>query len=143
MPSPAEAHLALIVEAYRAGASTRQIGDDFGLSRKSVDRLLAKHGVRRTTIKHHLPEIDKMLEQGATRRAIGKEFGLAPKYVSNVLRNLGYPVMRAGRAAIYSDKEIAILKEMYAAGLGVSYIARKLKRNRSGVYLVLKRVGLR
>lgn len=77
-----------ILAAYRAGATTREVGERFGLAHSSINKLLKQHGVtarRRSPSRHELRQAIELYEAGLSTRIIGERLGFG---ASTILRAL-------------------------------------------------------
>lgn len=77
-----------LVEAYEAGASTYQLGREFGLHRQRVSALLLKKGVEpryRVVTDEMVAEMRDMRHSGYSQSAIARHFGVARGTVTRAL----------------------------------------------------------
>lgn len=81
--------------AYAAGASSRTVGQRFGVDRKAVIRLAAEAGLARTRPRltaDQIAEVTSRYEAGESTPQLAKRFGIGVTTVLRVLRSSGVAV---------------------------------------------------
>jgi DNA-binding transcriptional regulator LsrR (DeoR family) len=84
--------VALILVAYAAGATTREVGQRFGLAHSSVNKLLKQHGVaaRQRSLSHdEVQRAVELYEAGQSTRIIAEHLGFGASTVTRVLYAAG------------------------------------------------------
>ncbi|MEJ7744282.1 MAG: hypothetical protein WKF73_18135 [Nocardioidaceae bacterium] len=81
-----------LIEAYRAGATVYELGDRFGINRKTVGKILTRNGVR---TKHpgltpdQVDEAVRLYTDGASLAGIGEHLDVTARTVQLRLRERG------------------------------------------------------
>ncbi len=81
-----------ILAAYQAGATTREVGQRFGLAHSSINKLLKQHGVsvrRRSPSPADIARATAMYEKGTSTLQIANTLGYGASTVSRALRQAG------------------------------------------------------
>ena len=104
--------IAEMIALYEGGATLREIGEEVGVSRFSVSKLLRRAGVqprrrRSTRAKREAPAIIEAYENGLSLAAVGYRFGLSHVAVGNRLRAAGLQLRPRGPIAKCEKNERA------------------------------------
>jgi DNA-binding CsgD family transcriptional regulator len=78
--------------AYRAGATVYELGDRFGIDRRTVSKILKHYGVamrRRGLSREQVDEAVRLSGAGWSLARIGERIGVDPTTVLNRLRDCG------------------------------------------------------
>ena len=100
---PPKVDRALMVELYKDGASTLEIGRQLGIDHSNVYRGLVKMGVKprsiseSQTVRLDQETILRMFEQGYSPDKIGKALGVSRGPIIRILRECGIPPRSNGR----------------------------------------------
>jgi DNA-binding transcriptional regulator LsrR (DeoR family) len=89
--------VAAIVAAYQDGATTRELGERFGLAHSSVNKLLKHHGVtarRRSPSPEEVQRAVELYEAGLSTRVIAEHLGFGASTIARALVTAGV-TMRA------------------------------------------------
>jgi len=81
-----------LIEDYQAGATVYELGDRFGINRRTVSAILKRHGVtmrRRGLSPEQVDEAVRLYEAGWSLARIGERMGVDPTTVLNRLRERG------------------------------------------------------
>ncbi len=84
--------VAAILAAYQAGATTREVGERFGLAHSSVNKLLKEHGI---TARRRSPNPDEvkcavqLYEAGLSARVIAEHLGFGASTITRALDKAG------------------------------------------------------
>ncbi|WP_454853309.1 helix-turn-helix domain-containing protein [Promicromonospora soli] len=84
-----EALLRQIVEGYEAGATVYELGDQFGIDRKRVGRILKRQGVQMRGVgltPTHVDEAVRLYESGWSQDEIAAALGASKRTVQRRLR---------------------------------------------------------
>lgn len=83
-----------LIERYRQGATTREIGSDLGLHHSTIAKYINKHAETRTlkTDPEFVPKIVKRYREGASLREIGQELKLHHSTVSKYIKKYAGPL---------------------------------------------------
>lgn len=82
----------VLIAGYQAGATVYQLGERFGIDRKTVSQVLRHHEVpmrRRVLSPEQIDEAAQLYGRGWSLARIGKKMGVAPTTVHNRLRERG------------------------------------------------------
>lgn len=82
----------LLTEGYQAGATVYELGDQFGISRQTVGKLLKRHGVtmrRQGLTPEQIDEAERLYEAGWSLARLGEQMSVDPTTVLNRLRARG------------------------------------------------------
>ncbi|MDN5763549.1 MAG: hypothetical protein L0H41_14700 [Microlunatus sp.] len=86
-----------LIAAYLAGSTVYQLGDQFGIGRRTVGKILTRNGVQ---TKHpglspaHVDQAAQLYEGGWSLARIGERFGVTASTVHRRLRERGVTTMR-------------------------------------------------
>jgi IS30 family transposase len=86
-----------LVAGYQAGASVYELGEQFGIDRKTVSRILHRHEVPMRRLGLSLKQVDEaveLYEEGWTTGQIGQRLRADPRTVQRRLRERGSVRMR-------------------------------------------------
>lgn len=86
-----------ILAAYEAGATTREVGERFGLAHSSINKLLLEHGVtarRRSPSPEEVQQAIELYEAGLTTRIIGQHLGFGASTIGRALVAAGVSMRR-------------------------------------------------
>jgi DNA invertase Pin-like site-specific DNA recombinase len=89
-----------LVEDYETGATVYELGERFGISRKTVSTILHRHQVpmrRRGLSPEQIEEIVRLHEAGWSLARIGKRMDVDAQTVRRRLQERGIRTSRAGR----------------------------------------------
>lgn len=81
-----------LIEGYRAGATVYELGDEFGISWRTVSVILHRHGVKmrgRGLSPEQVDEAVLLYEAGCSLARIGERMGVDATAVLNRLRGVG------------------------------------------------------
>ncbi|WP_436495595.1 helix-turn-helix domain-containing protein [Actinokineospora sp. HUAS TT18] len=81
-----------LIDAYVAGASTREVAERFGIHRLTVSKILKAHGVEARKRRLTKDEIDlavNLYEQGMSQATIAERIGASPDGIRNQLLKRG------------------------------------------------------
>lgn len=84
--------IAAILAAYDAGATTREVGEQFGLAHSSINKLLKRHGVtarRRGLSPNEVQRAIELYSAGLSTRVIGEHLGFGASTVLRALAKAG------------------------------------------------------
>jgi DNA-binding NarL/FixJ family response regulator len=84
--------VAAILTMYRNGATTREVGERFGLAHSSVNKLLQQHDVqarRRSPSTHEVQRAVELYEAGLSTQIIAEQLGFGASTVSRALARAG------------------------------------------------------
>lgn len=118
-----------IVSLRKAGYMLRDIAEEVGCSQRSVQSVLAIHGVKylRRKKKYDRAVVLDMWQRGLTQMQIGIELGCSAATVSELVREMKLPTRRP----LWSVPEMVVTPEEDAASadsLALSpYVQRRIK----------------
>ncbi|WP_245267020.1 helix-turn-helix domain-containing protein [Saccharomonospora piscinae] len=81
-----------LIEGYEAGATIYELGDQFGISRQTVGKILKRQGVtmrRQGLTAGQVDEVLQLYEAGWSLARIGERMAVDPTTVLNRLRERG------------------------------------------------------
>lgn len=84
-----------IVAAYHAGATTREVGERFGLAHSSINKLLRQHGIvarRRSPGADEIRQAVELYEAGLSTRVIAGHLGFGASTILRALVEAGVAV---------------------------------------------------
>jgi transposase-like protein len=87
--------VAAIVDAYKAGATTREVGQRFGLAHSSVNKLLKQHGVTARRRSPSLEEVQRaveLYEGGLSTRVVAEHLGYGANTILRALVRAGIAI---------------------------------------------------
>ena len=134
-----------VIVAYRAGESTYELGDRYGVSHHAVRRLLLAAGVpmrppnRHSDLTGREHEAAELYDAGFTYAEVGERLGVSEETVGRVLRAKG-TTRKRGRAAV-TGHERAIV-DAYKAGATVRDLAAKHRVSHGTISAVLRDAGV-
>ena len=154
----------VIAEMYIAGATMKQLGARYGVTRQRVRQILIRLGVERRS-RHILrsrhnwhnwqsrhahytrlrPLVLAAYEAGETMTMIARKLDVSRPWVRRVLKAAGCPPGSVGdeRRAERCMERQAKLRELFDAGLEVDQIAAHVGLTRGACYAALRRAGRR
>jgi hypothetical protein len=83
-----------LIQGYTAGATTYELGDRFGIDRRTVSAILRRHGVnmrQRGLSPSQVDDAIRLYNSGWSLAQVGKHLGVDPTTVLNRLRERGIP----------------------------------------------------
>ena len=83
-----------LIQGYTTGATTYELGDRFGLDRRTVSAILHRHGVdmrRRGLSPDQVDDVIRLYESSWSLARIGEHLSVDPTTVLNRLRERGIP----------------------------------------------------
>lgn len=101
-----DGEVAALLTAYRNGATTRAVGEQFGLAHSSVNKLLQQNGViarRRSPTPADLARAKAMYGKGQSTLDIAKGLGFGASTIQRALRRAGVQLRPRSKTTI-SDK---------------------------------------
>ncbi len=87
--------MAAVVDAYEAGATTRDVGERFGLAHSSVNKLLKQHGIaarRRSPTEDTVRRAVELYEAGQSAHTIAAQLGLGASTIARALSGAGVAI---------------------------------------------------
>jgi hypothetical protein len=83
-----------LIQGYTAGATTYELGDRFGIDRRTVSAILRRHGAdmrRRGLFPHQVNDAIRLYNSGWSLARVGGHLRVDPTTVLNRLRERGIP----------------------------------------------------
>lgn len=141
-----------IVEEYERNKSTYKVAKLFGISDKTVTRILRLRGIPRVGLQHYRDnatmfvgqeqEIWEAYNSGMTFAELREKFGEASDYAYKyAIRRVG-GVLREHNAKPLRPVELQTIKDMNAGGVGQEDIAYALGRSQSFVSRWMRKNGI-
>lgn len=91
-----------LIAGYEAGATVYQLGEQFGVNRRTVGKILGRHGVatrRRILAPEQIVEAVRLYEAGWTLSLISERMDVNPTTVWKRLRERGVKMRLPGRSS--------------------------------------------
>lgn len=136
-----------ILELYRSGITTRQIGRQYSCSSASVYLRLREWG--EPIRERHLTEEEKqsaieMLRAGQSAHSIGKKLGFTTTPIAKIAKEIGLDI-----SSRWTTSELSVMARSdeivswYASGSGVPAIANRIGCAQGSICYVLKKLGVK